>query len=99
VLDAKYKRDVARREDVLQLLAYVLNTGATCAGLIFPPSPDWDSHERQVVNHAFASEQKVLWRSFAFKSLPVSSSAGEVEDFMIKQEARLREFVKEKIDD
>ena len=84
ILDAKYKRGL-KRDDILQMLAYVLNTGAESVGLVYPPSREWDfkfdEGEEDLRNYCAAapvevrqgfgsSGTKVMWRSFHYDPLP-----------------------------
>lgn len=84
ILDAKYKRGL-KREDILQMLAYVLNTGAESAGLVYPPSREGDFKFEECdadlvnycgsatveVRHGFGRPgTKVMWRSFHYDPLP-----------------------------
>lgn len=93
VLDAKYKQSSAKREDILQALAYVLNTGAKRVGLIYPPS-DGDPLCAYVCQQMDAS-RVVEWKSFAYKSLPSDYLSYDVIiKFMAEEENRLIKFAK-----
>lgn len=96
ILDAKYKRGL-KREDILQMLAYVLNTGAKSVGLVYPPSSDNDfmftEADRDLGNYCcagsvpirqgFDMREKVLWRSMHFEPIPVFSDAANADkDFV-----------------
>lgn len=87
VLDAKYKRGMTCREDIMQLLAYALNTGAWKVGLIYPPNES--SAVCSGVVHQNMRDAKLLWESFTFGGLPSGQVA--VQRHMEAQEQELRE--------
>ena len=92
ILDAKYKRGKSEREDMYQVMAYMLRTGATRGGLIYPP-------EERVLTHArktFANvEPKRYWQSFAFAALPENATdAGDYIAGMNEREEKIRNAIK-----
>lgn len=96
VLDAKYKRGKATREDVLQMMAYVLNTGASRIGLVYPPDGSVNvraEHFESQVNKAKCKDP-TFWRSFQFEAIKesVKNDVDAVVRYMERQESMLAEF-------
>lgn len=90
VLDAKYKRGMTCREDIMQLLAYALNTGAGKVGLIYPPNES--SAVCSGVVHQNMRDAELLWESFTFGGLPFDrDDLTKVQLCMETQEQVLRE--------
>ena len=96
VLDAKYKRGQSEREDMYQVMAYMLRTGARCGGLIYPPEENVLTHARKT----FAKvEPKRYWQSFAFADLPDNViDAGDYIAGMNEREAKMRNDIKQFIE-
>lgn len=91
VLDAKYKRGMTCREDIMQLLAYALNTGAGKVGLIYPPNES--SAVCSGVVHQKISDALLLWESFTFGGLPSGQiDLTVVQRHMEEQERKLFEL-------
>ena len=91
VLDAKYKRGMTCREDIMQLLAYALNTGAGKVGLIYPPNES--SAVCSGVVHQKMSDALLLWESFTFGGLPSGQvDLTVVQRHMEEQERKLFEL-------
>ena len=91
VLDAKYKRGVTCREDIMQLLAYALNTGAGKVGLIYPPNES--SAVCSGVVHQKMRDALLLWESFTFDGLPSGQvDLTVVQRHMEEQERKLFEL-------
>ena len=91
VLDAKYKRGMTCREDIMQLLAYALNTGAGKVGLIYPPNES--SAVCSGVVHQKMSDALLLWESFTFGGLPSGQvDLTIVQRHMEEQERKLFEL-------
>lgn len=91
VLDAKYKRGMTCREDIMQLLAYALNTGAGKVGLIYPPNES--SAVCSGVVHQKMRDALLLWESFTFGGLPSGQvDLTVVQRHMEEQERKLFEL-------
>lgn len=101
ILDAKYKHGdkseglSIRREDMYQCLGYMLLTGATAGGVVYPPSlaGDYSEQDEGENNHVNCPDERI-WRCYTFKYL------GDlpVEDFnknMLEQEKKFKAFVSE----
>ncbi|HRR40602.1 MAG TPA: hypothetical protein P5244_05135 [Syntrophales bacterium] len=99
ILDAKYKRGDSseglsvRREDMYQCLGYMLLTGATAGGVIYPPSLPGDPGDQDEGenNHVNCPDERI-WRCYTFKYLgdlpPENFNKG-----MLEQEKKFRAFV------
>lgn len=96
ILDAKYKRGDASvgREDMYQCFGYMLLTGATAGGLVYPPllasdNTDQDEGRNNYVN----CPDERIWRCYTFKYLgdlpPESFNRG-----MLDQERKFSDFVR-----
>lgn len=96
ILDAKYKRGKAEREDMYQAMAYMLRTGARLGGLIYPPEECVLPHARK----SFANvEPKHYWQSFAFAALPDKViDAGDYIAGMKEREVKMRKEIKQFIE-
>lgn len=98
VLDAKYKRGKAKREDVLQMMAYILNTGAGRVGLVYPPA---DSANGYVGHNAVKvlepkPDDQACWHSFQYEAVneDARKNPESMVRFMEGQESRLMDFAK-----
>lgn len=100
ILDAKYKRGdtsdglSVRREDMYQCLGYMLLTGATAGGVIYPPSlpGDFSDQDDGESNHVNCPDERI-WRCYTFKYLGDLPS----ESFnkgMLDQEKKFKDFVR-----
>lgn len=92
VLDAKYKSAKAKREDVLQVLAYALNTGASRVGLLFPPTEGGRDFTSGDVCHGFGSQRRIVWQSFGYNRVARYDNPDDFLDYMWGQEQALRDF-------
>ena len=96
VLDAKYKRGKSEREDMYQVMAYMLRTGAVLGGLIYPPEECVLTHARKTFANV---EPKRYWQSFAFAALPENAvDAGDYIAGMNEREVKIRNDIKEFIE-
>lgn len=112
ILDAKYKRGNARQsKDVHQVLCYMLLTGATVGGLIYPPlvkgeKPDEDvenSKEKKIdtplsdlIRDKVIGSGDFLWKTFSYSTIQDKViDSGAFKEYIEKQETALRNFVRD----
>lgn len=101
ILDAKYKRGDAseglsvRREDMYQCLGYMLLTGATAGGVVYPPSLSGDCYDQDedANNHVNCPDERI-WRCYTFKYLG-ELAPSDFDKNMLEQEAQFKTFVRE----
>jgi len=100
ILDAKYKRGDAseglsvKREDMYQCLGYMLLTGATAGGVIYPPSlpGDFSDQDEGENNHVNCPDERI-WRCHTFKYLGDLPPEG-FNKGMSEQEKQFKTFVR-----
>lgn len=109
VLDTKYKRANPNggRDDVHQVLCYLLLTGAKLGGLVFPPvderSENGDDRDQETYGRIGWSDEKTIaspystntapihWSCFSWAPVPVGCNWDAFERYMSEQEANLLE--------
>lgn len=102
VLDAKYKRgddssgrDV-RRDDMHQCFCYMLLTGATAGGVIYPPFLAWenvaDCDDDKDTFEIFCPGDKRIWRCFTFGGVDECTDESFAET-MHENERLLHQYV------
>lgn len=101
ILDAKYKRGdnseglSVRREDMYQCLGYMLLTGATAGGVVYPPLLPGDFFEQdEGANNYVNCPDKRVWRCYTFKYLG-ELAPSDFDKNMLEQEAAFKTFVRE----